>query len=207
MPRIIRNIATGTVVRGGVDVLLGKNDPDRSWTKYGSPLRWSFFGGKVKQGESTLDAFVRELPEEIGLKPVRNMTEQVAVILIHKWLPNGTYRHLRMHVFLARDWTGLPRETKGKEIREWRWCNQRALPYCGMLAADPLWMPLIFGGKKLIVRVVTDWKQGILYPPIPVRGRRWPKSKVLIREVESFSECFPQVESPELEFDECPPLV
>jgi 8-oxo-dGTP pyrophosphatase MutT (NUDIX family) len=189
MQRIITNVATGTVVHGRVDILLGQNNQKESWAKYGSPLRWSLFGGKIRRYESPLDAFARELPEEIGLTPIRSSTEQVAIILLHKRLPNGTYKHLRMHVFLASDWTGLPHQTD--EMEGWRWCNQRALPRYAMLATDPVWMPLIFHGKKVIVSVFTDHMQKRLLP--------W--KKVLIREVDYFHEDRP------LRFRKCPPLV
>jgi 8-oxo-dGTP pyrophosphatase MutT (NUDIX family) len=189
MPRFIRNVATGTVIHGGVDVLLGKHDQKTSWAKHGSPLRWGFFGGKVMKYESPLDAFVRELPEEIGLTPIRSSTEKVAIILLHKKLPNGTYKHLRMHVFLATKWTGLPHQTD--EMEGWRWCNQNALPRYTMLATDPIWMPLVFHGKKIIVSAFTDYMQKHLLP-----GK-----KVLIREVDHFPEDRP------LRFRECLSLV
>ena len=40
----------------------------RSENKKGAPLKWELSGGGVRAGETSLDAILRELTEEIGLK-------------------------------------------------------------------------------------------------------------------------------------------
>ncbi|MDR3581835.1 MAG: NUDIX domain-containing protein [Candidatus Pacebacteria bacterium] len=184
----IKEVAIGTVVHGHQEVLLGKNDRARSWVKYQSPLRYSFYGGKIRRdiGERALDAFMRELWEESGLVADRDSIEKVAMILMTKHLPNGGRRFLRMHVFLAHKASGLLHRTP--EMEGWRWCNQRALPHYAMLAADPEWMPQIFGGKKVIAQVEVDMYQRHLIKP------------VILQEVGRFPEDRPK-------FNECPSLV
>ena len=175
MPYEIREIATGTLVHGRQEVLLGKKERELSWRQYGSPLRWVFYGGKIKEYESPMEAFVREMGEESGLVVDKNSVEKVAMIFMKKHFPNGDIRILNIHMFLAHAAMGLPRTTR--EIEGWRWCNQGALPLYAMLAADRECMPLVFKGKKIVAEVEVDnYQRYLLKPPI-------------IQEVESFSKC------------------
>lgn len=186
MPRRIKEVAIGTLVHGGVEVLLGKKEKKRSEVQHGSPLRWVFYGGKIERGESTKEAFLREFQQESGLIADPGATEQVAIILMHKLMVDGSYKELRIHVFLTRKAKGVLRHTD--EMEGWRWCNQAALPHYAMLAADPKWMPLVFGGKKVIARVVVD------------KHQRYLLRSILVREVKNFPALCP-------EDHHCPPLI
>jgi 8-oxo-dGTP pyrophosphatase MutT (NUDIX family) len=153
--------------------------------QFGDSLRYVFYGGKihVEKGESPEDGFIRELEEESGLVADKSSIEKMAIIHMEKHLPNGAVKFLRLHVFLARKTTGQLRPSD--EMEGWRWCNQRALPTHSMLVADPHWMPMIFQGKKVVVRAIVDRTQQHLLKPIH------------IQEVKNFSEDL-------LTFDECP---
>ncbi len=166
MARNIVNVVIGSIRQHG-QILLGLKEPKMSWAQYGSPLRWVLLGGKVENGESEREAFARELKEEIRVSPCMSATEKVAIILMKKMRPDGTFRMLRIHMFLAGAWLGVPGPTR--EITSFRWCNNGALPFYVMLAVDKVCMPMILAGQKIIVHAVVDAQQKHLLAPLLIR--------------------------------------
>lgn len=57
-------VATGIITNSREEALLQKKDSGYHW----HPNQWCFFGGQVERGEKPLDAFMRELEEELGLQ-------------------------------------------------------------------------------------------------------------------------------------------
>lgn len=95
--------------------------------------KWNGFGGKVERGEDVVQTAVRELHEEAGITVVAADLTQVAWLTFH--MPTWT---MLVHVFVARQWQGEPRES---EEMEPRWFDVTAIPYAQMWADDAYWLP------------------------------------------------------------------
>jgi len=95
-------------------------------------------GGRVDAGESPRDAAVREVQEELRIRPLNVR-------------PAGRLRFqfrdgyaLLAHVFRADDHEGTPVETAEATPM---WYPVDALPFPRMWADDPLWMPHLLAGR------------------------------------------------------------
>jgi 8-oxo-dGTP diphosphatase len=60
----MRTVSVGIIGRGGL-VLACQRKRDAAY-----PLKWEFPGGKMEDGETTAQALVRELQEELGIEAV-----------------------------------------------------------------------------------------------------------------------------------------
>lgn len=78
-------ITQAVIVNSKGDMLISK----RSKTKAKFPLMWEFGGGSVKIGENTLDAVVREMKEELGIK----LNKEEAIFL--KTIRNDKYKYFK----------------------------------------------------------------------------------------------------------------
>ncbi|MCB9435319.1 MAG: 8-oxo-dGTP diphosphatase [Ardenticatenaceae bacterium] len=97
--------------------------------------KWNGFGGKVEPGEDVAQTAVRELYEEAG------MTVADADLTPMAWLTfNMPTWDMRVHVFVARQWQGEPRES---EEMQPRWFNVAEIPYDQMWADDAYWLPYL----------------------------------------------------------------
>lgn len=107
--------------------------------------RWNGTGGKFDPGrgdKNILDAAVRETKEEIGVE-VKN-PEKVG--LFHFRFPHKPEWDQDVHLFLAEEWVGEPKES---EEMTPTWFSFSAIPYESMWADDTYWMPHILKGEKL----------------------------------------------------------
>jgi 8-oxo-dGTP diphosphatase len=99
-------VAAAVLVRGDGQVLLAQRPAGKAYAGY-----WEFPGGKVEAGESTHDALVRELREELG----------IAVRQAFPWLVQDfVYPHaqVELHFFRVFAWTG---EIVGHDGQAWAW--------------------------------------------------------------------------------------
>lgn len=93
-------------------VLLGHRSADRQ----AYPNVWDLFGGHVEAGETVEDALVRELDEELQIKPTafEPMTELAE--------PEGSpYGPMRYTVFKVTAWQGAGPKNAGDEHTEIAW--------------------------------------------------------------------------------------
>ncbi|MEM7301151.1 MAG: NUDIX domain-containing protein [Pseudomonadota bacterium] len=104
------NIVNAILVQNGL-VMLARRSAERP--AYGG--KWSFPGGHVEPGESLEDALVRELDEELAVRPTAfSLLETINDPFAPPHLP-VTY-----HMFVVRAWTGEP-EIQDDEHSELIW--------------------------------------------------------------------------------------
>ncbi len=107
--------------------------------------KWNGVGGKVdpeKGDRDIVGAAVREAEEEIGVKA--KDLEKVAVLNFR--FPYKEEWNQDVHVFIARNWEGEPKETE--EMMP-KWFKENEIPFDEMWDDDKIWLPHILEGKKL----------------------------------------------------------
>jgi 8-oxo-dGTP diphosphatase len=125
------------------EILLGMKKAGFGQGKYNG------FGGKIKEGESVLQATVRELEEESGIQVEEAQLEHVG-ILDFIFPASPQLRH-DVHIFLAHAWRGEPLETE--EMKP-QWFLHSAIPYDQMWQDDIFWLPKVLTGKRIKGTVV-----------------------------------------------------
>ncbi|MDX1579407.1 MAG: 8-oxo-dGTP diphosphatase [Gemmatimonadota bacterium] len=104
-------------------------------------------GGKVDPGETPLEAAVREFEEELRARPLD--PRKAGEVAFH--VMDGTA--ILIHVFLAEELEGEPRET---EEAVPRWVPVDDIPYDRMWADDRYWLPLLLDGRHFEARAAFD---------------------------------------------------
>lgn len=93
-------VVAGALVQGG-RVLLGHRSPARRWY----PDVWDLPGGHVEKGETSLQALVRELHEELGIYVLGRDCQEVASLDLANDEDGG---EVPFSVWSVRQWTGTP---------------------------------------------------------------------------------------------------
>ena len=119
----------------------------RKTKKFGAGLL-NGWGGKVEEGETILNAAIRELREESGL--IAKTRDLVYVGRITFYTQDRCKRifNVLVHVFLLRKWRGQFRIGDG--MKDPGWWPTNHLPIEKMMPADAHWVPSIFQGHKVI---------------------------------------------------------
>ena len=121
------------------------------------------YGGKVDRGESITQAVTREIGEESEIAvQARDLTQ---VALIKRFALD--VQIFEIHVFTARKWSGVPKETA--EMGDPRWYAFDALPEA-MWEGDRLWLPRALAGDTFEADVYLD-ERGKLTKDIVYRDR------------------------------------
>ena len=87
---------------------------------------WEFPGGKIADGEQSLEALQRELREELGIE----VTDAAAYMQLHHEYPDRT---VHLEFFLVTAWTGDPIGMEGQQLR---WVSPAELNASELLPAD-----------------------------------------------------------------------
>jgi 8-oxo-dGTP pyrophosphatase MutT (NUDIX family) len=102
--------------------------------------RWNGFGGKVEEGETIVEAAVREMEEESGL--TAEELEEIGITTF-KFLDTG--KVLEVHIFNVLKYRGKITET---EEMSPQWFELSEIPFEKMWPDDIYWIPLFLKGKK-----------------------------------------------------------
>ena len=102
------------------------------------------YGGKIKSdSETTEEAAIREVEEEVRLVAKSEDLQKVAIL--HFYFEGS--KLYTCHVFMLETWTGEPGETKEMGPPEWH--HRTCLPFHRMWKGDKHWLPLVLGGQKI----------------------------------------------------------
>ena len=101
---------------------------------------WNGAGGKIKEGETPLEAVLRETQEELGIIP--RDPQKVGTLLF--FFEDGT-PDWEVDVFRAEEYEGEPGES---EEMFPSWFAFEEIPYQQMWADDAHWVPLLLAGKR-----------------------------------------------------------
>ncbi|OGC38243.1 hypothetical protein A2V54_03305 [candidate division WWE3 bacterium RBG_19FT_COMBO_53_11] len=101
---------------------------------------WNGAGGKIKDGETPLEAILREMQEEVGIVPHDPVHHGTLRFFFEDGTPDWEVR-----VFRAEEFDGEPSESE--EMRP-AWFNFEDIPYDLMWKDDPHWLPLLLEGKR-----------------------------------------------------------
>ncbi len=102
-------------------------------------------GGRLEQGESYLDAAIRETQEEVGIRPhTLRRGADLSFVFTDGYSLYG-------EVFLAAGYTGTVVATDEADPF---WCPIDAIPYEQMWEDDKLWLPHVLDGAYVSARFV-----------------------------------------------------
>jgi len=103
------------------------------------------FGGKLNEGESIVEAAVRELKEEIGIvAKVENLKKMAELDF---YFPHAEEDWDQMvHVFLVEDWEGEPVES---EEMGCEWHDLDKIPFDQMWDDDKFWLPKVLESRVI----------------------------------------------------------
>ena len=108
-------VAVGVVLRGGKSG--DKTFVTRRHAHQHQGGKWEFPGGKVEANETTEQALVRELAEEIGINV---HSSKPLIVIEHEY----TDKHVALDVHTVSDFSGEP---KGLEGQDGQWIELTAL--------------------------------------------------------------------------------
>ncbi|MBI2112399.1 8-oxo-dGTP diphosphatase [Candidatus Woesearchaeota archaeon] len=128
--------ATLCIIREENKILLGLKKRGFGEGKYNG------FGGKVMNGESIIDAAIRELQEESGLIGMR--LENVGELSFH--FPHKSDWNQIVYLFVVHEYSGRLEESE--EMKP-VWFSLNNIPFEKMWDDDQYWLPAILEGKKI----------------------------------------------------------
>jgi mutator protein MutT len=120
---------------------------------------WNGSGGKMQEGETPLDAAIREVREELEVE-IKNPEEVAVMEFLFKDNPefNST-----SHVYFVTEWEGEPTETE--EMRP-KWFKVNEIPTDQMWDSDKEWIPVILSGERIEGRYLFDSEGKVIHSGI-----------------------------------------
>lgn len=107
-------------------------------------------GGKIKEGETLLQAVIRECEEEVGTQPIN----PEFMGSIDFFFGDSKLANWRVHAFRSDGFSGEPKESD--EAKPF-WAYIENIPYDDkMWVADRFWVPFVLDGKSFKGKVVFD---------------------------------------------------
>uniref|UniRef100_A0A1B6KAA9 Oxidized purine nucleoside triphosphate hydrolase n=1 Tax=Graphocephala atropunctata TaxID=36148 RepID=A0A1B6KAA9_9HEMI len=141
-------VYTLAIIRNEAKILLGYKK--RGFGKG----KWNGFGGKVEEGESIIDAALREVKEECGLEP-KDLTK--IGTLEFQFLENPEI--MKVNVFKSEVFTG---EVAESEEMLPKWFHKDDIPYANMWPDDKHWLPLLLTNQSFSGFFLYDEGENIL---------------------------------------------
>jgi 8-oxo-dGTP diphosphatase len=129
----------------GPEVLLGEKKTGLGLGKFVGP------GGKLERGESPEEAIIREVREEVGLELARASLQGIGEL--EYVFPHKTSWSQKSWVFLCRDWSGVPNESR--ELRP-SWFRLADIPFDRMWDDAKFWLPTALAGEKVTANFVFN---------------------------------------------------
>ncbi len=106
-------------------------------------------GGKLKPGETPLACVLREVEEEVGIKPDTRFIRKCAVITFY----SAGEADYEVHVYRIPRFIGEPLETK-EMAPSWYYIDN--LPFGRMFESDRRWLPLLIKGWEFNASVYYE---------------------------------------------------
>ena len=123
---------------GGTEVLLGRK-------KHGLGMgNYVGLGGKLEPGESAVDAAVREVFEESGVRVAASDLEARGLLSYH--FPHREAWSQESSVFVCRTWSGVP---TGSDELDPEWFALDAVPFDEMWDDARRWLPEVLVGGSV----------------------------------------------------------
>ena len=117
-------------------ILLGKRSPKRKYI----PNVWDVFGGHVEPGEGHAQTLVRELEEELGIKPTEWRYLET-LTLSYSGTVNEPSEEWITHLYLVTEWIGTPSNRQPDEHSTIGWFSLEEAKQLSL--ADPIY-PTLF---------------------------------------------------------------
>ena len=124
------------------------------------------FGGKLNEGESIVEAAVRELFEEVGIEALADDLKKVAELTFLFPHAEEDWDQV-VHVYSVDKWSGEPSES---EEMSCEWHDFDKVPFERMWEDDQHWLPRVLAGDKvrgkfsfgednssIIAQEIVDW--------------------------------------------------
>lgn len=104
--------------------------------------KWNGVGGKVEEGESVVQAAIRETEEEIDVEvDAAHLREVARLTFYYESKPEWD---CLVHVYFATEWEAEPGESE--EMRP-KWYSEDTLPFEEMWEDDAIWLPRVLSGE------------------------------------------------------------
>jgi 8-oxo-dGTP diphosphatase len=106
--------------------------------------KYNGMGGTVEEGETPVQAAVRETLEEVGL--IIKPEDAIPLGAIHFSFEDKPDWERTVHIFVAERWQGEPVET---EEMAPQWFTLEEIPYEKMWIDDQYWLPQLLEGSVI----------------------------------------------------------
>lgn len=109
--------------------------------------KWNGVGGRFdpEKDKNIIETAKRELKEEVGVT-TKEIEEMAVLNFFYPYLSDPEEREWRVHVFFAKKWEGVPKESE--EMKP-KWFKTNEIPFNQMWPDDKFWLPRILRGEKL----------------------------------------------------------